>query len=124
MKKAFTMIELVFVIVVIGILASVAIPKLSATRSDAMGANIVNALSNCINDAGGEYMVSASFHHLTQDDNITVSCKKAKECFVFTENDSNGTLQINNLSSSEKKCIESQSIADKNLLLTTHAISF
>jgi len=35
LKKAFTMIELVFVIVVIGILASVAIPRLAATRDDA-----------------------------------------------------------------------------------------
>lgn len=35
MKKAFTMVELIFVIVVIGILASIAIPKLVATRDDA-----------------------------------------------------------------------------------------
>lgn len=35
MKKAFTMIELVFVIVVLGILAAVAIPKFAATRTDA-----------------------------------------------------------------------------------------
>ena len=34
-KNAFTMIELVFVIVILGILASVAIPKFSATRLDA-----------------------------------------------------------------------------------------
>ena len=34
-KNAFTMIELVFVIVVLAILASVAIPKFSATRVDA-----------------------------------------------------------------------------------------
>ncbi len=33
--SAFTMIELVFVIVILGILASVAIPKFSATRTDA-----------------------------------------------------------------------------------------
>lgn len=33
--KAFTMIELVFVIVVLGILAGIAIPKLAATRDDA-----------------------------------------------------------------------------------------
>lgn len=35
MKKGFTMIELIFVIVILGILASVAIPRLSATRVDA-----------------------------------------------------------------------------------------
>lgn len=34
-KNAFTMIELVFVIVVIGILASIAVPKFAATRTDA-----------------------------------------------------------------------------------------
>jgi len=34
-KKAFTMIELVFVIVVLGILSAVAIPKFAATRTDA-----------------------------------------------------------------------------------------
>ena len=51
-KSAFTMIELVFVIVVIGILASVAIPRLAATRDDAeitkarvVVASIRNALS-------------------------------------------------------------------------------
>lgn len=36
MKNAFTMIELVFVIVILGILASVAIPKLAVTRDDAI----------------------------------------------------------------------------------------
>jgi general secretion pathway protein G len=52
MKKAFTMIELIFVIVIIGILAGVAIPKLAASRDDAqivkaktVVASIRNALS-------------------------------------------------------------------------------
>lgn len=36
MNKAFTMIEMVFVIVILGILAAVALPRLSATRDDAV----------------------------------------------------------------------------------------
>jgi len=35
MKKAFTMIEMVFVIVVLGILAAIAVPRFAATRTDA-----------------------------------------------------------------------------------------
>lgn len=35
-KNAFTMIELIFVIVVLGILAAVAVPKMAATRGDAV----------------------------------------------------------------------------------------
>lgn len=35
MKQAFTMVELIFVIVVLGILAAIAVPKLAATRTDA-----------------------------------------------------------------------------------------
>jgi len=36
MRKGFTVIELVFVIVVIGILSAIAIPKFAATRDDAV----------------------------------------------------------------------------------------
>jgi len=46
MKRAFTMIELVFVIVVIGILASIAIPKFSATRDDAIIAKAKTTLAS------------------------------------------------------------------------------
>ncbi|SFV52216.1 Type II secretion envelope pseudopilin protein (PulG,guides folded protein to PulD in outer membrane) [hydrothermal vent metagenome] len=46
MRKAFTMIELVFVIVVIGILGMIAVPKFSATRDDAMATRAKTTVAN------------------------------------------------------------------------------
>lgn len=50
MKNAFTMIELIFVIVIIGILASVAIPKLAATRDDAEISALASNVANGANE--------------------------------------------------------------------------
>ena len=54
-KNAFTMIELIFVIVILGILAAVAIPKLSATRTDAIVSKMATNLNTIISDAGSYY---------------------------------------------------------------------
>ena len=45
-SKAFTMIEMIFVIVIIGIIAAVALPKLAATRNDAKVAAMKNKIAN------------------------------------------------------------------------------
>ena len=90
-KSAFTMIELVFVIVVIGILASVAIPRLSATRDDAeitkarvLIASVRNALAmerqkrilrghfNAITAVGDSTNVFGNFYDSDGDTGVSV----------------------------------------------------
>lgn len=57
MNKAFTMIELIFVIVILGILSAVAIPKFTATRADALITSRAMAIGQSITELA-EYAVS------------------------------------------------------------------
>lgn len=73
-KTAFTMIEMVFVIVILGILAAVAIPKMTATRTDAEIAKLRSELASIrsaiINERQSR-MMSGDFAYITLlDDTI------------------------------------------------------
>ena len=59
--KAFTMIELIFVIVILGILAAVAIPRLAATRDDAEIVKVATNIQTLVQDVGGYYISQAKF---------------------------------------------------------------
>ena len=71
MRKGFTMIELIFVIVILGVLASVAIPRLAATRDDAEVAKAATNLTTAVSDLTAYYTAKGSFNTYTKSTNGT-----------------------------------------------------
>ena len=61
-RSGFTMIELIFVIVILGILASVAIPKLAATRDDAKMSAAATEVNTAISEITSFYVGTGDFN--------------------------------------------------------------
>ena len=78
MRKGFTMIELIFVIVILGVLASVAIPRLAATRDDAEVAKAATNLTTAVSDITAYYTAKGKFESNAQTNfqNITNALSK------------------------------------------------
>ena len=90
-RTAFTMIELVFVIVVLGILAAIAIPKFAATRDDAQiakGRSDVAAIRAAIvSERQGRLMQGQSSYISKLDQGVGTG----EGVVLFDDNDSNST---------------------------------
>ena len=78
-QSAFTMVELVFVIVILGILAGVAIPRLAVTRDDAMivkGKSQVAAIRSGIALQKSKRLLEGNVTALTLDSNTTTTSEE------------------------------------------------
>jgi general secretion pathway protein G len=83
-RSGFTMIELIFVIVILGILAAVAIPKLAATRDDAQASKIATNAKTMV----GEFAAYATSQGNVPigDDNMTLASN------TYVENKTSGYM--------------------------------
>lgn len=61
MRKGFSMIELIFVIVILGLLAAVAVPRLTATRDDAEIAKVTANIQTLLSDLTTYYTSQGKF---------------------------------------------------------------
>ena len=105
MKKGFTMIELIFVIVILGILASVAIPRLAGTREDAEISTAVATLRTLLNDAASYYAAKGNFNGAKWKDFTNVPLKKADGNAIDSTAPAVGATEVF-LSVGGKKCLQ------------------
>lgn len=98
MKKAFSLLELIFAIVVIGIIASFAIPKYMNTKDDALATTIKRDLMTSITSIQSYYLINQKIENIEDavsingnnwqiSENLMVFNEKEKECLKLNISD-------------------------------------
>nr|AAZ80806.1 putative transformation system protein [Aliarcobacter butzleri] len=104
MKPAFSLLELIFAIVVLGIIVSVAVPKFLDTRDSALVSTIKRDVNTAINSIQSYYLLNQKIEKLTDAMEISDSNWKVED-LKLTDKNSCLTIEVKT-SSNETKNIE------------------
>jgi type II secretory pathway pseudopilin PulG len=126
------MIELIFVIVILGILAAVAIPKLAATRDDAEVSTIAQNIGTAMAEISSystskgasdkDFLVMSNAMqkmkksgHAVLSDNKAVISIGGSDCLSVEviKNATNDDLKVSFINSTDTKCLSLQSAIDE-----------
>ncbi|WP_224328611.1 type II secretion system protein, partial [Campylobacter canadensis] len=107
----FTMIELIFVIVILGILAAVAIPKINATRDDAEQVKATQNIATLMGDFASFYTSQGGFR---DSSGSNIPFHKITNVAL----DSNGNLKIKN-----EVCLKFEIADDSSIKITSSGSS-
>ena len=142
------MIELIFVIVILGILAAVAIPKLSATRTDANRAKLLEDIRNATKEVISYYTAEGGivdFQKIGNDDTTIVNklinkgwveVNSSTKAYVYSNNNSkricliyktdSEQIQIEtNKTNNDPVCSRIKTfINDKNISILNNVVNF
>ena len=108
MRSGWTVIELIFIIIVIGILATIAIGKLSGSRDDAkLSANVAN-MTICITDAAAFY--TATGKDFTEEDHSYACDENNTKCFDIIYSVNGKDFNVTTNSTRESYCEDIENV--------------
>lgn len=120
-RSAFTLMEMVFVIVVLGIIAGVAIARMGSMAQQAHIMQKLYDVNFIMKDVQNYYTLMGKFGTFDQMTDIPLSIKKnrsiyrveGRNCVVFRVNDKQGTLSVSINSGGAGKSEICNGLADK-----------
>ena len=123
MKKAFSILELIFIIAVLGIIAAIAVPKLMDTRNNAQATTIKQDIATITTSVQSYYMLNNSIEKISDTVSInpatwSITDKKLeyeiqdKICVIIDVNNNKLTIDIDETSSEVCQKLYDEGIRD------------